>query len=189
MDDIVDSPSKVSERAKNVSALIISFFAAILAIASMGGADAAKEAVFHNIQASNLYSFYQAKNIRQSDLKVAAKDIEIRLKHDPALREPGYRKASEELLDSYRKTIERYESEPDTNEGKKQLLERAKIHEELRNTAVKKDPFFDYAEALIQIAIVLVSVYIITGNLFIVMGGSITGLVGIGFACFAFFFI
>jgi len=189
MDDIADSPSKVSERARNISALIISFFAATLAIASMGGADAAKEAVFHNIQAANLYSFYQAKNIRQSDLKIAAKDIEIRLKHDPALREPGYRLAAEELLSNYKKTIERYESEPDTNEGKRQLLERAKIHEELRNTAIKKDPYFDYAEALIQIAIVLISVYIITGSRFIAIGGTIVGAVGISFSCFAFFFV
>ena len=64
-------------------------------------------------------------------------------------------------LDDYRKTIARYETEPETREGKKELLARARDHEKQRDHALKQDPYFDYAEALLQIAIVLISVAII----------------------------
>ena len=38
----------------------------------------------------------------------------------------------------YKKTIARYESEPDTKEGKKELLNRAKEHEEMRDHAMRQ---------------------------------------------------
>ena len=40
---------------------------------------------------------------------------------------------------------------------------RAKDYESKRDHALKQDPYFDYAEALLQIAIVLTSVAILTG--------------------------
>ena len=45
----------------------------------------------------------------------------------------------------------------------KQLMEKAKEHEHERDVALRQDPWFDYAEALLQIAIVLTSVAILTG--------------------------
>jgi len=42
-------------------------------------------------------------------------------------------------------------------------MERAKEHEHERDIALRQDPWFDYAEALLQIAIVLTSVAILTG--------------------------
>ena len=38
----------------------------------------------------------------------------------------------------YKKTIDRYESEPDTKEGKKELLNRAKEHEEMRDHSMRQ---------------------------------------------------
>ena len=58
----------------------------------------------------------------------------------------------------YRKTVARYETEPETGEGKKELIAKAKEYEAKRDHALKQDPYFDYAEALLQIAIVLISV-------------------------------
>ena len=81
-------------------------------------------------------------------------------------------------LEDYRKNIARYESEPDTREGKKELMAIAKEHEHHRDTALRKDPWFDYAEALLQIGIVLASVAIITSSGGLLYGSIALGLIG-----------
>lgn len=55
-------------------------------------------------------------------------------------------------------------SEPETGEGLKELMAKGKALEAQRNRAMRKDPYFDYGQALLQIAIVLASVSIITGG-------------------------
>lgn len=55
-------------------------------------------------------------------------------------------------------------SEPDTGEGITELLAKGKSVELQRDRAMRKDPYFDYGQALLQIAIVLASVAIITGG-------------------------
>jgi hypothetical protein len=81
-------------------------------------------------------------------------------------------------IDDYKKTSDRYESEPDTKEGKKELLVRAKEHEKIRDHAMRQDPWFDYAEGMLQIAIVLLSVSILGSipTLFVV--GTLLGILG-----------
>lgn len=51
----------------------------MLAIASLGGSNPAKEATQENILAANAYAFYQAKTIRQTSLKIAYSDLELQL--------------------------------------------------------------------------------------------------------------
>jgi hypothetical protein len=81
-------------------------------------------------------------------------------------------------VEAYRKTVARYDSEPETGEGKKQLLARAKEFEAKRDHALKQDPYFDYAEALLQIAIVLISVAIVAEMSFLVVLGGALGVAG-----------
>jgi hypothetical protein len=90
---------------------------------------------------------------------LAADEAELVWLNDPSL-EPA-KQAIRDKLARYKQAIARYESEPDTREGKKELTARAKEHEEKRDLALMQDPFFDYAEALLQIAIVLISVSIV----------------------------
>jgi hypothetical protein len=82
-------------------------------------------------------------------------------------------------MNFYRQTAKRYESEPDTREGKVELLERARQHEQLRDHALKQDPYFDYAEALLQIAIVLISVAIVADLIWLSYLGGALGLLGV----------
>ena len=163
---------------KQRAAVAIAVFAMMLAICGLGGSNAGKDATMNNILASNFYNFYQAKNIRQTSLKLAADEIELTRLTDPALPEAN-RTALQKKLDSYKADIQRYETEPSTNEGKKELLARAKEHEELRDHALRQDPYFDYAEALLQIAIVLISVSIIATLPWLAMFGGIVGLIGV----------
>jgi len=56
--------------------MIIAVLAMLLAIASLGGQNATKEMLNATILASDTWAFYQAKNIRQTDMRLAAEQLE-----------------------------------------------------------------------------------------------------------------
>ena len=166
-----------SDKQKNRTALTISILAMVLAIASLGGSNAAKEATQENILAANAYAFYQAKTIRQTALTIAATDLELQLAREPAMVATA-KELFQKKIDEYKKTIDRYESEPDTKQGKKELLIQAREHEAARDHALRQDPWFDYAEGMLQIAIVLLSVSIVGSIPVLFLVGA--GLGGLG---------
>jgi hypothetical protein len=169
---------KESDTFKTRAAVTIAFFAMCLAITGLGGSNAAKEAFNNNILAANYFSFFQAKNIRQTSYQLAADELELAWLSNPALPAES-QKAMQDKLGLYKKTVARYESEPDTQEGKKELIERARTHEALRDRALKQDPYFDYGEALLQIAIVLISVAIVANLVWLSFLGGALGFVGV----------
>src|ERR671933_1900389 len=57
-------------------AVLITALAAMLAIAEMGGKSAQNSSVASNIEAANLWAFFQAKTIRQTTLRTAADSLE-----------------------------------------------------------------------------------------------------------------
>ena len=167
---------KSEDRFKTRAAIAIACFAALLAITGLGGNNATKEALNENVLASNDFTFFQAKNQRQTTYLLAANELELSL-NNPALS--GEAKAAiSKRIEDYRKTVARYESEPETGEGKKELLARAKDHQIKRDHALKQDPYFDYAEALLQIAIVLISVSIVAEQIWLCFLGGGIGLLG-----------
>lgn len=169
---------KTRDTFKQRAAVAIAFFAMLLAITGLGGSNAGKEAVNNNVLASNYWNFFQAKNMRQTSFALAADQLELRLAtNDPALS-PEAQAELKKKADAYRKTVARYDSEPETREGKKELIQRAKEHEALRDHALKQDPYFDYAEALLQIAIVLISVAIVADLAWLSFVGGALGIIG-----------
>lgn len=160
---------RVVERLRTQGAFTIAVLAMLLAIASLGGGNATKEMINANIHASDTWLFFQAKNMRQTAHQLAAEQLETTLLlHGNALSEEA-RQSIQGNIDKYRRTIARYESEPDPKdpanplkgEGKKELTARARQWEARRDHAQAQDPNFDYATALYQIAIVLGSVAIV----------------------------
>ena len=166
-----------TDRFKQRAAVGIAFFAMLLAITGLGGQNATKEALNSNIEASNLFSFYQAKNMRQTSYALAADAFELAFANDPSLPEPA-RAALKAKVDEYKQTIARYETEPETQEGKKELIVRATAEQAKRDHALKQDPYFDYAETLLQIAIVLISVSIVAEARWLSLIGGAIGLLG-----------
>jgi hypothetical protein len=150
------------DRFRSRAALVIAVMAMLLAITSLGGGNVAEDIVANNIQASNLWSFYQAKNARQTSYKLAADELETEIQLRQGTLTPELRQSLEAKIQQYKETVARYESEPDKGEGKKELSERAKIFEDERDRALKRDTSFDLAEALFQIGIVLASVAILS---------------------------
>jgi hypothetical protein len=174
--DMMDQ-EKENDRFKQRAAVSIAILAMLLAITGLGGANAGKEATNNNIYAANHYAFYQAKNIRQTDYNLAADAIELAFLQDGSLNAEA-RTALKAKAEAYRKTAARYESEPETQEGKKELMVLAKDYESKRDHALKQDPYFDYAEALLQIAIVLISVSIVATLPWLAIVGAIVGAAG-----------
>src|SRR6201991_1593301 len=174
--DMMDQ-DKQNDRFKQRAAVCIAILAMLLAITGLGGANATKEATNNNIYAANFYAFYQAKNIRQTDFNLAADAIELAFLQEPTLSAEA-KAALKAKAEAYRKTSARYETEPETNEGKKELIVRAKDHEAKRDQALKQDPYFDYAEALLQIAIVLISVAIVADLVWLSFLGGAIGFAG-----------
>lgn len=169
---------KEADRFKQRAAVAIAVFAMVLAICGLGGSNAGKEAVNNNVLASNFFNFYQAKNMRQTAISLAADELELAWLNDLTLADAAKEPMRAKLRD-YRATVERYETDPKSNEGKKELLARAKEHEQLRDHALKQDPYFDYAEALLQIAIVLISVSIIASLRWLAFFGGAVGFAGV----------
>lgn len=148
-----------TDRFRRRTALLVAALAALLAIASLGGENATKTMIASNIQASDTYAFFQAKNIRQTSNLLAADALQSLLETTSPSDEA--RAAIQQRIDRYRATAARYESEPETGEGKKELLALAQTFVQDRDHAQAQDPNFDYSQALFQIAIVLASVAII----------------------------
>jgi hypothetical protein len=182
------------ERFRSVVALVIAVLATLLAVASLGGGNVSEEVVNSNIHASDTWAFYQAKNIRQTSMNLAADEMEATLLASGASLSPEARRDIEAKVAKYRATSARYDDEPDPaapgdslrGEGKKQLRARALSHEARRDRAQEQDANFDYASVLYQIAIVLGSVAILALSrpvlvLALVLGGAATLLMLNGF--------
>lgn len=148
---------------RKLTGIYVGIVAMLLAITALGGSNATKTMLNANIQASDVYGYYQSKYIRQTVYQLTAEQLEAELLALPDMPEAGRTKVQEKI-GRYRDRVERYESEPSTGEGKKELLARAKEFEAKRDHAAEQDPNFDFAEALFQIAIVLGSVSIVAAS-------------------------
>jgi hypothetical protein len=161
---------------RRLTGIYVGVVAMLLAISSLGGAEATKEMLNSNIHASDTYAFYQSKYIRQVQLQTSAEQLELLGATSQALG-PEQRAKLEQLSKRWRDTAARYESEPATGEGKKELMAKAKQWEHKRDHAAAQLPNFEYAEALYQIAIVLGSVAIVAASPWLL---GFSGLLAVG---------
>jgi len=176
LDELGDSKN-LSSRDKYIG-VYIGVLAVILAICSMGGGNAAKDATLKNIQASNTWAFFQAKNARRQALRLQSDDLEMRLAVEPDLSEDVRQKISARIAD-YKAQDAKLTSDKENMEGLDELWEKGKSLEKDRDVALKRDPYFDYGQALLQIAIVLASVAIISGGNFLLVVSMGLGTLGL----------
>ena len=107
-------------------ALLIAVLALCLALVETGAKSAQTEALTRNVEAANLWAFFQARTIRQTTLRTATEQADL---VKPTLDAAG-QAATEARQKAWRDTIARYEDEPSTGEGRKQLSEKAKATEQ-----------------------------------------------------------
>jgi hypothetical protein len=159
-------------------ALLISVLALVLAFSETLGKAAQTSATAANIEASNLWAFFQAKTIRQTTLRAAAEQLEALAATDAAKKQ----------IAKWKETAERYQSEPETNEGREELAARAKTAEQKRDRGMAAYHHYELASAAVQIAIVLASASIITSMPVLVWIAGALGALGVAFCVIGFWF-
>jgi hypothetical protein len=159
-------------------ALLIAVLALFLAFAETLGKSAQTSAISDNVEASNLWAFFQAKTIRMTTLRTAAETAAIEAARAP---EEPVKAALGKQIDTWQKIAARYDDEPETGEGRKQLTERAKEAEHRRDLAMARYHNYEIASAAYQIGIVLASSAVITGMMALAYIAGGLGLVGLAF--------
>ena len=172
---------------KNV-ALLIAVIALFLALSETLGKSAQTAALNHQIEASNLWNFFQAKNIRRTVTIVASEQAKLGAL---AASDPAQKEALAKQIDTWTKTAERYRSEPEAGggkgEGTVELSRRALEEQEKRDTALARYHHYEIASAAFQIGIVLCSAAVITGMVALAFIAGGLALVGLGFTAIGLF--
>ncbi|MEO5340159.1 MAG: DUF4337 domain-containing protein [Magnetococcus sp. MYC-9] len=163
---------------KKYVAIMISLLACLLALIEAGVNSSQNAYVASNIEASNLWAFFQAKSIRQTSMETAADMMEAMKPIDLAAEQSA---VWQKRIADWRAKAQRYESEPEKGEGRKELSARAKAAEERRARYFAAYHMFEYGAAAVQIAIVLASASVVTGAVALVYGAAGLGVVGVAF--------
>ena len=174
-----DGKGGLESRNKKI-ALLIAVIALFLAFSETLGKSAQTAALSYNVEASNLWAFFQAKTIRRTLVETAAQELTVVAAAQPFQQ---IKDVAAKQVDSWQKTGARYRSEPETREGSVELAERAKEAEHKRDTALAKYHHYEVASAAFQIGIVLASATVITGM--IVLSWLAGGLAILGLAFMA----
>ena len=136
-------------------ALVTAVFAVLLAIAALGGNHAMKEMLLAQQKSSDQWAFYQAKVIREHQYRGQRLRLEVDLLERGTTAKPEVREQLEALAKRFGDEERRY------GEEKKDIEKDAKKLEHERDLWQARDPYFLFAEAVLQIAIVMSSVSIL----------------------------
>jgi hypothetical protein len=169
-------------------ALLISVLALCLAFSETMGKSAQTAALNSQIEASNLWNFFQAKNIRRTSTLVAAEQSKLTI---PGATDAAQKAAIEKQVDDWNKTAARYRSEPEAaggkGEGTVELSRRAIEEQHHRDEYLAKYHHYEFASAAFQIGIVLASATVITGMVVLSFMAGGLGVVGLAFMMFGLF--
>jgi hypothetical protein len=169
-------------------ALLISVLALFLAFSETMGKSAQTAALNSQIEASNLWNFFQAKNIRRTATLVAAEQTKLSL---IGVNNDDQKAAIAKQVDDWTKTAARYRSEPEAangkGEGTVELSRRALEEQEHRDLALARYHHYEVASAAFQIGIVLASATVITGMVALSFLAGGLGIVGLAFMAIGLF--
>ena len=159
-----DKPS-VASKLKNKAALIISIFAAIYSVDAFIGSQISSKILNNTIHVNDVWNFYQAKSIKQMVTEYS-KDIAIRDKDAAKTKE-------------LQSLIDRYESDPASGEGKKELLVKAKKIEAEIDHLKRQSPWIGLAGSIMQISIVLITASMLSAGMMMFWGGILAQVVAL----------
>ena len=166
-------------------ALLIAVLALFLAFSETLGKSAQTAALNSQIEASNLWNFFQAKNIRRTSTIIASEQSKL---DAIAAANPAQKAAMEKQIDDWTKTAARYRSEPEAaggkGEGTVELSRRAIEEQHHRDEYLAKYHHYEFASAAFQIGIVLASATVITGMVVLSFISAGLGVVGLAFMAF-----
>jgi len=159
-DDPAETAVEAKEKDRTV-ALVIAVLALLLALSEAGAKRAQHLSTESNIEASDLFNFYQAKKIRSTVVETASK---ILAAQKAAVVDAGAQGAFDKQIGDFKTVVARFEKDPKNPEDSLEAIqERAKAAVEARERANRKLDHYELSSGLSQIAIVLASAAIITG--------------------------
>ena len=151
--------------------LLISVLALFLAVSEMLGKSEQTHGLALNIEASDTWNFYQAKTIRQTVLRATLENAKV------ATSAPS--PEAEKQFAAWQANIDRLESEPAKNEGRKELLAKAKDIEHHRDEALGKYHAYEVASLILQLGIVLASVALLSSIMAFAYASGALGVAGL----------
>lgn len=158
-------------------ALLIAVLALCLAISETLSKAYQTEVITKQVEASNLWAFFQAKSIRKTSTDLAIQSAQIQ----PSAEDPKVAAMIKRWTDASK----RYDSEPETGEGRKELAARAIAAQKLGQVANHKYHNLEVSSGVLQVAIVLASSSIITGVMLLAWLAGGLGVIAVGFGIFA----
>ncbi len=183
MPEAAESAVEAKERDRTV-ALIIAILALLLALSEAGAKKAQHLSIENNIEASDLFNFYQAKKIRSTVLESASKTLEAQ---KTALVDLKAQEAFDRQIADFKAAVARFEKDPKKPEDSLDAIqERANAATEARDLANHKLQHYELGSGLTQIAIVLASAAIITGTSALIWFAVGLGVIGAVLMAFGF---
>lgn len=166
MADEKKAPSRSEREAsiKDKAGWVITVIAALLAINTYIASGNSSKVLNNTIKANDTWAFYQAKSIKQTLAEQSYDDAVERKQLDKA------RKLKEK--------IDRYESEPATGEGKKELMAKARALEIERDHIRESGPWMTFSGMAYQLGIVLLSASILAVSMPLFWGSIAVSVVG-----------
>ena len=158
-----ESRSEREAHIKDKAGWVITVLAALLAINTYIAGNNSSKVLNNTIKANDTWAFYQAKSIKQTLAEMAKDDAEARKEPEKAAK--------------LQAKIDRYESDPEKGEGKKELMAKARALEAERDEIRKKSPWLTFAGSAFQIAIVLLSASILAVSMSLFWGSIAVGLI------------
>jgi hypothetical protein len=141
------SRSEREARIKDKAGYVITVIAALLAVNTYISNGNSSKVLSNTIKANDTWAFYQAKSIKQTLAEMALDDAVERKQTDKA--------------EKLRAKIARYESEPATGEGKRELMAKARALEAERDHVRQSGPWMTFSGMGYQLGIVLLSASIL----------------------------
>lgn len=158
------SRSEREAKIKDKAGWAITVIAGLLAINTYIANGISSKVLTNTIKASDTYSFYQAKSIKQS---LAEQSLDDAMARKDTVK-----------IEKLEAKIARYESDPKSGEGKKELLAKAQQLEADRDEAKKHSPWLTFAGSALQLSIVLLSAAILAVSNGMFLSSLIVALLG-----------
>ena len=158
------SRSEREARIKDKAGWVITVIAALLAVNTYIASGNSSKVLNNTIKANDTWAFYQAKSIKQTLAEQSLDDAVARKDNEKA--------------DKLRAKIARYESEPATGEGKKELMAKARALEAERDQVRKSGPWMTFSGMAYQLGIVLLSASILAVSMPLFWGSIAVSAVG-----------
>ncbi|SPQ01832.1 conserved membrane hypothetical protein [Candidatus Sulfobium mesophilum] len=169
------------EKWLNYLALTTVVFAVCATLSTFKGGNFSTLAVMSQSQASDQWSYYQAKSIKGYVYEIQKEKLELELKVMGQKAAKGIAEEYEKKLDAYAKKIKKYEDE------KAKIEKEAKELERVRAEAQRHSRAFGVAVIFLQIAILLSSISALMKKKILWLLGSVVGVLGIVYFMNGFF--